>query len=125
MNTDPIVIFSDSDALIGDIDYVFRDHLNFISSGSLPWIEDYLKHHRVKLLIADMDIKIDVRTEVLERLRELGGEEISFLFLVSEKMKLELERDFGDLNRFEVSADWLVKPFSRNALISSVDHLNG
>ena len=70
-----------------------------------------------------MDMKSDVQAEVLNGLRELGGDKTSFLFLVSERKKLELEKKFGDLSEFEISADWLVKPFSRNALISSVDHL--
>ena len=125
MNINPSVIFSDSNALIGDIEYVFRDQRNFVSSESLVWVRDYLHHHNVKLLIADMDIKSDVQTEVLNNLRDLGGNHTSFLFLVSERKKLELEKKFGDLSVFEVSADWLVKPFSRNALISSVDHLCG
>ena len=123
MNINPSIIFSDSDALIGDIEYVFRNQRDFVSSESLVWVKDYLRHHNVKLLIADMDMKSDVQAEVLNGLRELGGDNTSFLFLVSERKKLELEKKFGDLSEFEISADWLVKPFSRNALISSVDHL--
>ena len=108
--------------MIGDIEYIFRDQ-DFISSESIEWVRDYIKHHYVKLLIADMDIDNDVQAEVLERLGELCSGNIPFLFLVSEQKKLELERQFGDLSGFNVAADWLVKPFSRNALVSSVDHL--
>ncbi|MDC7226206.1 MAG: hypothetical protein PQJ61_05535 [Spirochaetales bacterium] len=117
------VILSDSGALIGDIEYVLGDQREFVSSDSLKWVQDFLRYHDVDLFIADMDIKIDEQTEVLNRLRELTPEETSLLLLVSERKKLELEKEFGGLGKFEVSADWLIKPFSRNALISSIDNL--
>lgn len=122
MASNPLLIFSDSDALIGDIEYVFRDKLDFISSKSISWIKEYILHNPVRLLIADMDMKISDQTEVLNGIRGFETEATSLLFLVSERKKLELERNFGNLNLIDVSADWLVKPFSRNALISSVDH---
>ena len=125
MNANPQIIFSDSEALIGDIKFVFRNRLDFIHSESLSWIKDYTNEHNVKLVIADMDIKSTVQTEVLDGLRELRDENLSFLFLISEKKKLELEKSFGDLGGLDVSADWLIKPFSRNALISSVVNLFG
>lgn len=117
------MILSDSGALIGDIEYVLGDQREFVSSDSLKWVQDFLRYHDVDLFIADMDIKIDEQTEVLNRLRELTPEETSLLLLVSERKKLELEKEFGGLGKFEVSADWLIKPFSRNALISSIDNL--
>ncbi len=125
MTENPLIIFSDSEALIGDIEFVFKNKLDFISSGSLGWVIDYIHHHYVKLLIADMDMKTAVQTEVLDKLREFGNEETAILFLASEQKRLELEKKFGDLSGLNVSADWLIKPFSRNSLISSVDHLCG
>jgi CheY-like chemotaxis protein len=111
--------------LIGDIEYVFKNRLDFISSESIGWVREYLHSHNVKLVIADMDMKIAGQTEVLDGIREFETESTSLLFLVSEKKKLELERNFGDLRQFDISADWLIKPFSRNALVSSVDRICG
>ena len=123
--TGPLLILSDSNALIGDIRYVFKDRLECVSSDSLDWIERYLKFHDIKLLIADMDMEIANRIDVLNGLREYRNDEIAFLFLVSEKRKLEIERNFDGLQGMVVSADWLIKPFSRDSLISSVDRLCG
>ena len=125
MNENYQIILSDSEALIGDIEFVFKGRLDFIHSESLSWIKDYITDHNVKLVIADMDIKSTVQTEVLEGLREIRDENTSIVFLVSEKKKLELEKMFGGLDSLQVSADWLIKPFSRNALISSVGNLYG
>jgi len=119
----PLLILSDSNALIGDIRYVFKDRLECVSSDSLDWIERYLKFHDIKLLIADMDMEIANRAEVLDGLREFRSDRTAFLFLVSEKRKLELERNYNGLQGLIVSADWLIKPFSRDSLISSVDRL--
>jgi len=125
LNDNAQIILSDSEALIGDIEYAFKDKLEFVHSESMSWIKDYVNHHHVKLVIADMDIKSAVQTEVLSGLRELGDEELAVLFLVSEKKMLELRKNSGEFSGFKISADWLVKPFSRNALISSVGHLYG
>lgn len=125
MANSQLVIFSDSDALIGDIEYVFRDRLDFISSHSLSWVKDYLHNNNVKLLIADMDMKTTAQTEILDSIRELGAEETAVLFLASEAKMLELTELFREMNQYKVSADWLIKPFSRNALISSVGQLYG
>ena len=123
MDIGPLLIYSDSNALIGDIEYVFRNRLDFITSESLDWVKDYLHHHNVKLLIADLDMKTAVRTEVLNTIREFDGTETAFLFLVSEQKMLELEDDMENLNGLKVSSGWLLKPFSRNSLVSSVDRL--
>ena len=91
----------------------------------MSWIKDYLHKNKVKLLIADMDNKTTAQAEILDGLRELGAEETAVLFLVSESKILELTGLFRNMNRFDISADWLVKPFSRDALISSVGQLYG
>ena len=121
----PLLIFSDSNALIGDIQWVFRDRMKCLSSCSIEWIERYLKYHDIDLLIADLDMDLDrnFQAEVLEGFRDYRHGRIAFLYLVSEKKKLELEKDFDSLYGMVVSADWLIKPFSRDALITSVDRL--
>ena len=119
-----LVIFSDSAALVGDIEYVFRDRLDVVSSDSLEWVKDYIHRNRVKLVIADMDDRIAVQKDFLNELRAFGDQNTALLFLVSERKKLELEKTFGNLSDLEVSAGWLTKPFSRNSLISSVDRLS-
>ncbi|MBI9107271.1 MAG: hypothetical protein JEZ04_11060 [Spirochaetales bacterium] len=123
----PLLIFSDSNALIGNIQYVFKDILECVSSDSLEWIEQYLTCHDIKLLIADMDMELNAaaRNEVLEGLKEYRNGQTSFLFLVSEKRKLEIERDYEDLSDMVVSADWLIKPFSRDNLVFTVGKLCG
>lgn len=126
--TSPLLIFSDSDALIGDIRWVFRDRLECISSDSMDWIEKYIKYHDIKLFIADMDIlnkDENLRAQVLDGLRDYQNDRIAFLFLVSEKMKLEIERDYNGLYGMLLTSDWLIKPFSRDALVSSVEKLCG
>lgn len=125
MGNGPLLIFSDSNALIGDIEYVFRNRLDFVSSESLEWVKDFLHHHDVKLLIADLDMKAAVQAEVLNTLREFGGTGMSFLFLVSEQKMLDLEDCIAKINKFNISSGWLMKPFSRNSLVSSVDRLCG
>jgi hypothetical protein len=119
----PLLIFSDSNALIGDIQYVFKNKLECVSSDSIDWVEGYLKFHDIRLLIADLDTKSAVQTEVLEGFRDNLDEQVAFLFLVSERRKLELERYPENLPGILVSAGWLIKPFSRDALINSVDRL--
>lgn len=119
------MIYSDSNALIGDIEYVFRNRMDFITSESLEWVKEYLHHHNVKLLIADLDMKEAVQTEVLNTLREFDGTETAFLFLVSEQKMLELEDEITHLDGFNLTAGWLMKPFSKNSLVSSVDRLCG
>ena len=123
MADSPSVIFSDSDALIGDIEFVFRDRHDFVSSESIGWVRRYLLSHNVKLVIADMDMKIADQTAVLNQLRDLGEHEPALLILVSESKKFKLEREFDMLGDFEHSVDWLIKPFSKNSLISTVGHL--
>ena len=122
---EPLLIFSDSNALIGDIQYVFKDKLECISSDSFEWVVRYLKFHDIKLLIADLDMDNAVQAEALEGLSLNNVGRIAFLFLVSERKKLELERvSTGDIGAI-VSVGWLIKPFSRDALIDSVGRLCG
>lgn len=119
----PLLIFSDSNALIGDIQYVFKGKLECVSSDSFDRVERYLKLYDIKLLIADLDMEISFETEVLEGLRDMD-DRIAFLYLVSERRKLELERDTNVFPDW-VTAEMLVKPFSRDSLIDSVGRLCG
>lgn len=123
---DPIVIFSDSDVLINDIEYAFREKYDFIHSESIIWIKDYLSSHPVKLMIVDMDIDMHMESaaqiESFNCIKELDTNGISFLFLISERKKLELERASGTLCRCS-NSDWLVKPFSRNTILQSVNRI--
>ncbi len=120
-----MVLLSDSEALISDIRFALEDTWEIMSSDSITEIEKYLQRTKVKLLIVDMDIKSALWTEVLEGLRGYEGKEIRFLFLASESRKLEIEKI--QLNSIELllSASWLIKPFSRNTLQSSVKTLFG
>ena len=74
-----LVIFSDSAALVGDIEYVFRDRLDVVSSDSLEWVKDYIHRNRVKLVIADMDDRIAVQKDFLNELRGVRGSEYGFI----------------------------------------------
>ncbi len=120
-----MVLLADSEALISDIRFALEDRWEIMSSDSITEIERYLQRTKVKLLIVDMDIKSALWTEVLEGLRSYEGKEIKFLFLASESRKLEIEKI--QLNSIELllSASWLIKPFSRNTLQSSVKTLFG
>ena len=125
--TDPILILSDSEALVGDIQWVFKDSRKVMSFDSVEKLEKYIKFHRILLIIADMDMELDrpLVTEVLEGFRDYTRKNPSLLFLASGGRKLELESRYDGSYGESVTADWLIKPFSRDALIASVDQLCG
>ncbi|MDC7126349.1 MAG: hypothetical protein PQJ46_12330 [Spirochaetales bacterium] len=118
----PYIIFSDSEILIRNIKFAFEGSIDFSSFETPSCILQNTFENNLKLIIVDLDMKIENHISAVKVFREIS-EKVPVLFLVSEKRVVELLDIFGGLRTINTPANWLMKPYSRNALISSVQQL--
>jgi two-component SAPR family response regulator len=120
-----MLIFTNSDALAEDIKFELKDKYgSLVSCSTLSGLKEHFGKKDVELLIADMDIDEDTQEEILRGLKACEESEVSCLFLSSEKQKLEFEKKAEMISSLPLASEWLIKPFSRDALISSVNRLS-
>ena len=118
------VILSDSIAFIKSVELAFENEINFLKIDSIDSLENEYQNEKIGLLIVDVDSKFVDPTLVISCLDRIGKSKASLIFLASELTLLDLNKKIEFSLSKKHKAEWLIKPCSKNDLLSAFKKLN-